>query len=159
MEDREWRFVDKSNLAPGPWQSEPDKIQWTDEATGLPCLIHRNPGPNHLCGYVGVTAEHPYYQKDDSEIGDIEAHGGVNYADFCAENVTEEGRGICHVPSPGEPDKVWWFGFDCGHYGDVSPGYDRDGRYGYDSTYKTVAYVKSQCRRLAAQLAEVKPEV
>jgi hypothetical protein len=29
--------VDKSTWGEGPWNNEPDKAQWQDEATKLPC--------------------------------------------------------------------------------------------------------------------------
>jgi hypothetical protein len=38
MDTIEYRTIDKSQWGPGPWQDEPDKKQWQDEATGLPCL-------------------------------------------------------------------------------------------------------------------------
>lgn len=53
-------LMDKSAWGPGPWQDEPDKRQWADEATGLPCLIVRGP-IGALCGYVGVPPDHPAY--------------------------------------------------------------------------------------------------
>ncbi len=31
METKEWRFIDKSKWGEGPWQSEPDKMQWLDK--------------------------------------------------------------------------------------------------------------------------------
>ena len=33
-----------------------------------------------------------------------------------------EKSGICHIPDQGEPDDVWWLGFDCLHGGDLAPG-------------------------------------
>jgi hypothetical protein len=67
----------------------------------------------YWCGYVGVPNGHPRYGVDDA--GDLDGHGGVNYAARCSGD-------ICHVPAPGMPDDVWWFGFDCGHCFDLSPG-------------------------------------
>jgi hypothetical protein len=37
-----WTTIDKSSWGNGPWQTEPDKAQWQDEETGLPCLAVRN---------------------------------------------------------------------------------------------------------------------
>lgn len=60
--------VDKSGWGDGPWQLEPDKKQWEDEVTGLPCLIVRNTQvTGSLCGYVGVPQGHPLYGKSDKE--------------------------------------------------------------------------------------------
>lgn len=60
METREWRWLDKSAWGSGEWTSEPDKKQWADAATGLPCLIVRGPF-GALCGYVGVPQDHPAF--------------------------------------------------------------------------------------------------
>lgn len=54
METIEYRTADKSQWGEGPWTAEPDKRQWRDEATGLPCLIVRGPH-GAFCGYVGVA--------------------------------------------------------------------------------------------------------
>lgn len=55
------QIIDKSQWGDGPWQLEPDRKQWRDEATGLPCLIVRHPSMGQLCGYVGVYPGHPAY--------------------------------------------------------------------------------------------------
>lgn len=60
MQTLRYTTVDKSTWGDGPWQSEPDKMQWQDEATGLPCLIVRGP-VGALCGYVGIAPDHPAY--------------------------------------------------------------------------------------------------
>lgn len=179
METKEWRTEDKTDWPRGEWDGEPDKIQWPDEATGLPCLIVRNRS-GALCGYVGVADGHPAYgiEYDDvkvsTEDGYPDVHGGLTFASFCAET-KDESRYICHVPGPGEPHKVWWLGFDCHHAGDYAPG--SDARYrqivseaqwrdhnaalglgaptGWGTTieYRNVAYVREQCTALAKQLA------
>ncbi len=143
----------------GPWDSEPDLVEWRDAATGYPCLVVRGP-TGALCGYVGVPPEHPYSGKPYSEVDDhVPAHGGLTFSDSCHEDGS-----ICHVPLPGEPDAVWWFGFDCAHSGDVTPGLIRHyqeaaARYGIPpeswhlhDTYKTLAYVQAEVTTLAAEL-------
>ena len=155
MEHKTWTTVDKTSWGQGPWSEEPDKEQYADEATGLPCLIKRNTF-GALCGYVGVSEGHPWFGKSYGDI-DAEVHGGLTYGDFCQEG-DDEARTICHVPGPGEPDRVFWLGFDCGHAWDVSPGMDaryREFIHDADTTYKTVAYVKAECARLAQQAAAV----
>lgn len=145
---------------PGPWDDEPDKVSWTDDATGRPCLIVRGP-MGALCGYVAVDPGHPLHGAgyDDAGTGDIEVHGGLTFASDC-EHSDDEATGICHVPQPGQPDDVWWFGFDCSHMHDMSPGmltvYAQLGHTepSWPGTcYKTVGYVAAECARLAAQLA------
>ena len=166
MKSQSWTFVDKTGWGDGPWQAEPDKLQWPDETTGLACLIVRNPRGGHLCGYVGVPKGHPAYQHhyDDVTIPGQEygpeVHGGLTFASGCETDEAERAHGICHIVEPGEPDNVWWLGFDCAHAGDRSPGFDRLlTRYERESTfhsfeqYRDVAYVKAECASLARQLA------
>jgi hypothetical protein len=61
-------------------------------------------------------------------------------------------HGICHVPGPGEPDDVWWLGFDCVHGGDNAPSrsYTFYGRV----SYRTLRYVQDECASLARQIRE-----
>lgn len=161
MQNREWTNMDKADWPDGPWMTEPDKEQWTDEATGLPCLIKRN-GMGALCGYVGVSEGHPWFAKDYDDM-EADVHGGLTYADFCQEDM-DEGHSICHVVDPGEPDRVWWLGFDCAHCGDLIPGCIRDTDlnparaflegYSAGEVYRDRAYVKQQCAQLAAQAAK-----
>lgn len=158
MEAKEYTGVkDRSQWGHGEWSAEPqDKVQWQDEATGLPCLAVRNHS-GAWCGYVGVAEGHPAFGKDYSDVSQadgeyIEVHGGLTFSDFCADT-KDEAEGICHVAAPGEPDRVWWLGFDCAHYLDLTPG---DAARGYswsgEGTYRTLDYVKRQCLLLAAQL-------
>jgi hypothetical protein len=67
MQTIEYRgHVNKEDFPAGPWMGEPDKKQWPDPATKLPCLIVRN-AMGALCGYVGVTEGHPLYGKKYGE--------------------------------------------------------------------------------------------
>lgn len=149
METKQWANVDKTGWGDGPWQRGPDKIQWQDKATGYPCLIVRGPS-GALCGYVGTHVRHPAYGKHYNDV-DVEVHGGLTFSDFCREG-KDESVGICHV-APGE-DKVWWLGFDCAHYNDVSPKYNSEFRgvtFGSGS-YKNLRYVRKEVTDLAKQL-------
>lgn len=168
METKEYRTLDKSEWHRGEWDDEPDKVQWQDEATGLPCLIVRGP-VGALCGYVGVAEGHPCFgigyndakpltKLEDSDDNYIEVHGGLTFAGFCADT-EDESKHICHVPGPGEPHRVWWLGFDCSHSGDVSPSMSKwRSEHGFDrsewfESYKALGYVKNEVRKLARQLA------
>lgn len=152
METIEYRapefFENYTRWPEGPWKGvEPDKIQYPDPATGLPCLIVRNRF-GALCGYVGVAEGHPWFGKPYSDPAvDVEVHGGLTFADSCDPDAPEQ-HGICHIPGPGEPDHVWWFGFDCAHYRDYTPGLSK----GEWDVYRTVDYVKHENARLAEQL-------
>lgn len=172
----EYRTTDKTAWGDGPWLSEPDKRQWQDEATGLPCLIVRGP-VGALCGYVGVPKEHPLHGVEYSaaspaviplsEYGsvtpesDFDVHGGLTYSRGC-DHFGHPSEGVCHIPSAGEPDDVWWFGFDCSHYNDLaprlathqSPGSDLFHQRRYE-IYRDLSYVTEEVTSLAAQLKAV----
>lgn len=157
METIEYRTTDKSGWGEGPWQQEPDKKQWQDAVTGYPCLIVRNRG-GALCGYVGVATGHPCFGLDYDKVG-AEVHGGLTFADRCSPNA-DESKHICHK-TDGD-DHVWWLGFDCSHYGDISPAYEMQNRErgersfgdGYE-TYKDFRYVTNEVALLAKQLKAI----
>jgi len=159
MDRIEYRYTDKSkwNIENfDEFMDEPDKIQYEDEETGLPCLIVRGPH-GALCGYVAVEADHCLFEKDhdcvDYELVDV--HGGLTFSSKCSPR--EGGLGICHAPSKDESDNVWWFGFDCAHSGDYCPSYpDGLGIHGYE-TYKNIVYVQNQVKQLAKQLSDYNP--
>lgn len=157
MQRIEYRTIDKSQWGEGPWQNEPDKIQWQDEETGYPCLIHRaHKELGHLCGYVGVPHGHPAYNKDYAAVPDIDVHGGLTFAGPC-QSGPDESHGICHKPEPGEPDDIYWLGFDCAHLWDYAPAMVAGVRargisYGENDVYRDIAYVTSECQKLAKQL-------
>lgn len=173
---KEYRFLDKKAWGPGPWQDEPDKVQWIDKATDLDCLMVRGPSGS-WCGYVGVMDGHPFFEKDYSAYpgpGDMDVHGGVTFTNLCQEDKKE--HGVCHVPAAGRSDHVWWIGFDCSHSWDFSPKHDKDvmqfaGEVGkmarhlsdavdfgdgrFETSYKDLVYVQKEICVLAAQIKEV----
>lgn len=159
MSERVWTTIDKSAWGPGPWQDEPDKVQWVDEATGLDCLVVRVPAGGHLCGYVGVPPGHPWHGReygyyDGDPDSQVDVHGGLTYSDSC-QQCDDESRGVCHVAEDGAADDVWWFGFDCAHLDDLSPGLAPVLRSMAEGDYKDVGYVRREVAYLARQLAEV----
>ncbi len=153
--------ADRTGWGAGPWDDEPDYETWRT-AVGYPAIARRV-GRNfagHWCGYVAVPPGHPWHKQGYDDIRTAEGewpdvHGGLTYAEFCNPKA-----GVCHVPAPGEPEDVWWLGFDCAHSADFRPG---DGVYWrshghpewarpeFGETYKTLAYVKAECERLAQQ--------
>jgi hypothetical protein len=86
-----------------------------------------------------------------SAINDIEVHGGLTFAHGCGHG-DDPAKGICHISAEGEPDHVWWFGFDCAHAWDLCPGYERDRPWTEDSVYRDQRYVEGEVRKLARQL-------
>src|SRR4051812_36910623 len=98
MNELTYNFVNKTAWGNGPWQSEPDKVQWVDKATGLDCLAVLHDSSGHWCGYVGVPEGHPNFQKDYEQVEPWpEVHGGLTFASFCHEG---DEHGVCHVPAP-----------------------------------------------------------
>ena len=89
MKTMQYTTVDKSTWGEGPWSDEPDKMQFVDRDTGLPCLIVRN-RVGSLCGYVGVPEGHPLFQHGYDENGGIEVHGGLTFAGFCHDDSREQ---------------------------------------------------------------------
>jgi len=146
---KEERVIDKSTWPAGPWKDEPDRVEF--EAYGFPCLITRQV-TGHLCGYVGMPPGHPWHGQGYSAdaLDGVEVHGGLTYASACKGDV-------CHVPKPGEPDNVFWLGFDMAHYGDFRPA--DSGRFLPEvllgpregGVYRDIPYVRAQCERLALQ--------
>lgn len=142
----------KSKWGEGPWQNEPDRLEF--RAHGFSCLLKRHMHFGFWCGYVGVPPGHPWHGKG---YGDVHghAHGGLTYAALCD---GDQEHGICHRPEPGEPEHVWWIGFDCGHAFDKAPGavafsksVGIDITHHYKDTYRDIEYVKSETAGLAEQ--------
>lgn len=148
------RLIDRVGWEPGPWDDEPDRAEWVDETTGYPCLVKRNQF-GVWCGYVAVPPGHPLH-GGGAETPDVSVHGGLTYAAPCqAHGPDDADLAICHVPDPGQPDDVWWFGFDCGHCFDYQPGMAAripDQYLFQDCTYRPLSYARAECAGLAAQL-------
>jgi hypothetical protein len=155
--------VDKSTWKRGPWDSEPDRVDF--HHAGLPCLLLRHPNYGSWCGYVAVPKGHPAYGKDPlADDFDID-ESGLNYGAPC-------GGQICHVPQPGEPDDVWWLGMDFAHSFDKSPGSDarlracgpegaalvdsKGARGIFREVYRNLKYVRRVIEQLAEELAAMK---
>lgn len=168
METQEWTFDTawRERAGAGQWDREPDKRQWLDDATQLPCLIVRN-NMGALCGYVGVSKGHPWFGEGYDEVYDLadglEVHGGLTFAGPC-----QTGGKICHVVEEGEDDDVWWLGFDCAHAGDYSPTANVDLRmmntfldgFSAGETYRDMDYVTFEVTGLAQQAGraeEIRP--
>jgi hypothetical protein len=125
-----------------PWESEPDRADWVDDATGYKCRIVRNPISLNLNGYVGVPKGHALWGEHYNNVDGIDVHGGITYS--------EEGD-----------DGHWWFGFDTAHADDFSPGIvttllrvstRKDIMFYNSNDYKTWEFVEDEISCLAEQL-------
>ena len=137
---------DRTKWPAGPWDDEPNKVQWVDKETGLDCLIIRNSHTGILCGYVGVAASHRLYGCD-YEAPEVEVHGGLTYANRRQDH-------ICHTPEAPRPEDVWWFGFDCGHAWDLMPAMMQYSIISKGTVYRDISFVRQECESLARQLKE-----
>lgn len=130
----------KEAWGPGPWQHEPDELDWRDDRTGLNCMIRRGYG-GQWNGYVAVPPGHPLFGKSRNEVN-IYAHGGLTFSD----GATLDGE--------------WMFGFECGHIaaGDLVPIFTQDEDLSAimsdrRCTYRDFDFVRKECADLARQLA------
>lgn len=143
----------------GPWDTEPDRLVWSFLAVpGMALLINRN-RLGAWCGYVALPPGHVYYGREYGDVP-VDVHGGLTFADRCHER-------ICHAPKPGEPEEVWWLGFDCLHFLDTAPGMlalrswtGSTGGSGWDldlppyvsDVYRDIGYAMHETEDLALQL-------
>lgn len=137
-EELELFAVPKDRWGEGPWQHEPDEVEWITEH-GYSGFMARN-HQGAWCGYVGVLPTHPLHGRGPLDV-DLEAHGGINIAGALR----------------GKPADVWWFGFDCGHVWDDSPAMialarEISGRDLAGGTYWTVNMVRAEVETLAKQI-------
>lgn len=140
----------------------------------------------HRCGYVSISTEHPLHKVEYSQ-----AIPGVSRADledvpigkrgiipvFCCDGETISAELYFDVHGsvtysggnkeyPVANTGLWWFGFDCGHSGDVK---DIDAvrehfgvkaaqtarRFSMDcGSVRSLKYVQDECRSLAEQLVK-----
>ena len=137
------RFNAVGAWALGPWDHEPDRIDW-QHRSGLELLMLRS-YLGAWCGYVGIPPEHTLFGKRYLEVEGLEVHGGLTFS--------------------GKVDRraLWWFGFDCAHAWDLAPGLDLgliagEQRHSLHQTpwivYRDEQYVRAQVESLADQLAE-----
>jgi hypothetical protein len=151
------QVIDRSEWPEGPWDLDPlDKVQWRDPVSGLPVMIKRGP-MGAWCGYVGIEdPNHPWFEKGYQGI-DVQVHGGLSFSEFCDDSEGSEGERICHVTEEGDADKVWWLGFDTGHFMDMVPQMmaHSPGVYeGHTAVYKDKSYITREVLGLASQVVE-----
>lgn len=114
-----------NKLPSGVWSGEPDLLEF--RVFGFECHAKRHDSMGHLCGYIQVDADHPWYGKDYNNVN-ADVHGGLTFSD----------KG--------------WFGFDCAHAGDLVP--RMQDLVDTDDTYKGMGYVVGELINLARQAKE-----
>lgn len=139
------------------WRDEPDSVSFQRGPYHL--LIHRT-DLLHLCGYVGVRKDHVCYGSgwNHALLDELQVHGGITYS--------RQGGGL-----PNSNDQLWYFGFDCAHFGDYVPGIhhhlnlargaeglpplDLDILSGH---YRDINYVAAEVKSLYEQLKAIQKE-
>jgi len=144
---------DRTRWGPGPWDDEPDIVEWLHPATRLPCLAARGT-VGSWCGYVAIPEGHPDHGIDYGQLDEhYDIHGGLTWSsDSMPHAADSEGR-------------WWWIGFDCIHSRDIAPELEATNRMfssfstePYDDvlgprSYKTLGYVEAEVSQLAHQVA------
>jgi hypothetical protein len=67
---------DKKLWGPGPWQDEPDQLDFMIE--GYLCQLRRGQ-MGGWCGYVLVPEGHPWFDNRPRAYADAQVHGGISY--------------------------------------------------------------------------------
>lgn len=106
---------------------------------GFICEVARHPESLHLCGYIHLPPEHPWYGKDYDYV-DADVHGGVTFSDL-------------------GPLNLWKVGFDTAHVGDIIPSMLFIGDLMIaDDTYKDMDYMLGELENLSRQAKELLPD-
>lgn len=127
----------------GEWTHEPDRHLFY--RLGFQMLAQRG-HMGSLCGYIRVTADHPWANYVRSDL-DVRCHGGVTWCGGAPSLETQDG----------DQDTTTWIGFDCAHAGDVIPGMPstRGMRMRWSSRarnqYRNLRWVMNECIDLAYQ--------
>lgn len=128
-----------------PWhqfkQENPDGF-YAKEYSNHTFVVYQHPMSGHLNGYVLLN-------EDDhiEDTMDIECHGGITFEGNLAEIISVQAGN--------------WIGFDCAHYGDLSPFADeRLAAYGFnfgissDEIWRTSEFVEENCKLIINQLED-----
>lgn len=164
-------YIDKTTWPDGPWKLEPDKMLWIDSETGYECLIRRIKDMSHLCGYIGITKEHPLYRASAIDFRSnqtlqnyFSTHGGITMS--CGGKWFEEEPGASNrigrafVKDLPNPDEIWWIGIDFIHETDLVPIVSSDpNENNGNRIYRDVGYVSKELTKLASLLKKFQKEL
>lgn len=109
----------RSRWGAGPWQDEPDRIEWRSPTLPGLALMAARGRAGAWCGYVGVPEGHPLFRVSAS-VADrlLMAHESLNFSE--SSQVDADHTGDFLLPRA-EPWLVWWLGFDCAHLFQFAP--------------------------------------
>lgn len=129
-----------------PWKLEPNYLNFIID--GFDCIINRVAPVGHLCGYVAVPLKHPAAQEEDAYSLDLHVHGGITFSQVGMKD-------SMFYPKNKSGHNLFWIGFDCAHYGDMTPQLYKITGLQQSGTYRTVAYVRKEIENLVRQLKEM----
>lgn len=135
------KFYDKKNFLPGPWNKEPDYCEWVYR--GQKCLALRNMEYGFWQGFVGITSDHPAFNKQLTDIFNekwglcVLVHGGLCMAGKLPSKYKDLNK------------KYWWFGFSCCQAEDIIP---IEKSSDPEQSYKNFSFVRSEVQELIDQL-------
>lgn len=147
-------FLNKKNLPPGVWMSEPDFCQW--ESFGLTCIAIRDMKLGIWKGLVGLPKEHKAYGKSCEALiledwgMNLDVHGGVCIS------------GKLPTKQKDLNKELHWIGFECCKGEDLLPSISfklndpiLEMLQG-NQTYKDLKFVRKETNNLARQLVRIK---
>lgn len=137
-----------------PWKAEPNRVEWVEPTTGLPCLLLRAESGT-WCGYVGVTSRCPWWRVDYLDFASEPlVHGGVTFTGRLRQPITEPA--VLHelLELGLIPDELWWVGFDCNHLKDLMPNGTFQKQWEAGKVYRDLSYVTAEVVNLALQAIE-----
>ena len=135
----------------GPWHDEPDRIDWVDPVTGVPCMMRRNDF-GAWCGYVALPPTHPWAKLSRDEMAPYpHCHGGLSFNDHWEDWNPENGDRYRDVDIG---TTLPWIGFDCHHGLDLGPALLSD-HSDENRVYRDVQYVTAEVVYLAQHVINV----
>lgn len=134
----------------GDWVEEPDLVAFFDKGTDMPCMIRRSSVTGSLCGYVGFTESDPLFGANYTEerFYGVSVHGGLTFSG--------QFNDVKSAMNDSKGDRMWWIGFDCGHYMDLSPALSSTAYPQQEGAYRNLPYVEAEVRSLAEQLNKIR---
>lgn len=153
-------FYNKKNFPPGKWLREPDLCSW--EQYDLPCLAIRDMSMGVWKGFVGLSDDHPFFNKPitdllkNQDVMDFffAIHGGLCTSGRLPLKYKEFSKNF------------WWLGMEASHGTDLMPllkldiGADVDvSKLFSGQTYKDLLFIRRETNKLAKHLSKIKHEV
>ena len=113
---------------------------YTKDYSNHTFVVYQHPLSGHLNGYVLLNPE-----DHIEDILDIDCHGGITFEGNLAEIMPVQAGN--------------WIGFDCAHYGDLTPFHEErllaagfDFGVSYDEVWRDQKFIEDNCKQIIDQL-------